>query len=120
MESTENTADINLIMALSEMIDEDNLGRISGNYSPESDTALRTILFDGDEIIVPKNPNIISVIGEVFSPISFKFNSKISVQDAIQFSGSFKESADKSGIYVIKANGLVVRSSRNIFSKMHS
>ena len=45
------------------------------------------------------------------------FNSKISVQDAIQFSGGFKESADKSGIYVIKANGLVERSSRNIFSK---
>ena len=117
MESTENTADINLIMALSEMIDEDNLGRISGNYSPESDTALSTILFDGDEIIIPKNPNIISVIGEVFSPISFKFNPKFSVQDAIQFSGGFKESADKSGIYVIKANGLVERSSRNIFSK---
>ena len=51
MESTENTADINLIMALSEMIDEDNLGRISGNYSPESDTALRTILLTAMKLL---------------------------------------------------------------------
>ena len=97
-------------------IDPKNLGRIAGNFSPESSTSNNTILLDGDSFIVPVNPNVINVIGEVLNPIAFEFNKNILVRTAIENAGGFQEFADKSKIYVIKANGTIEKPSRNIFS----
>ena len=46
--------DINIIRSLSETIEPENIGRIAGDYSPNSFSALNTVLFDGDRIIIPK------------------------------------------------------------------
>ncbi len=97
-------------------IDPKNIGRIAGNFSPESSTSNNTILLDGDSFIVPVNPNVINVIGEVLNPIAFEFNKNILVRTAIENAGGFQEFADKSKIYVIKANGTIEKPSRNIFS----
>ena len=59
----ENIGDINVIMALSQQIEPSNLGRIAGDFSPGSPTSLKTILVDGDSVIIPKNPNTINVLG---------------------------------------------------------
>ena len=115
--SLESEEDINisLLQSLFESIDESNLGRVSGNFGPQSEAANSSILFDNDEIIVPKNPNVINVLGEVFTPTTFEFNSGLSVEAAITFAGGYNASSDKSRVYVIKANGLVERKGRNIF-----
>ncbi len=66
-------------------------------------------LEDGDELHVPRNSNIVSVVGEVFNPSTFKFevhNSKVS--DVIETAGGMKKNADKRRIYIIKANGKIV------------
>ena len=76
---------------------------------------METILYDGDEIIIPTNPNTISILGEVLNPISIAYQKNLSVQDVVEMSGGFQESADRSRVYIIKANGIVVSSSRNIF-----
>ena len=57
-----------IIKALSVSIEPQNLGRVAGNFSPNSVSSRSTILFDGDRIIVPKNPNVINVLGEVLNP----------------------------------------------------
>ena len=82
---------------------------------PESIASLNTVLFDGDQIIVPRKPNIISVLGEVLNPISFEYSEGISIREAIDLAGGYQEFAAKSQVYVIKANGLVVRANRNVF-----
>ena len=109
--------DINIIRALSESIEPENLGRISGDFSPQSASSYKTILLDGDSIFVPRNPNAINVLGEVLNPIAFEYNNRITIRSAIDNSGGYKDYADKRKVYVIKANGLIERANRNIFAK---
>ena len=113
----ENIGDINIIRSLSQSIDPENLGRIAGDFSPQSISAKKTILLDGDSIFVPRNPNAINVLGEVLNPIAFEYDKSITVRSAIENSGGYQDYADKRKVYVIKANGLIERANRNIFSK---
>ena len=113
----ENIGDVNIIRALSESIEPRNLGRVAGNFKPKSESSLNTTLLDGDTIIVPKNPNVITVLGEVLSPIAFEYNKNISVRSAIENSGGYQDYANKRKVYVIKANGTIERANRNIFTR---
>jgi protein involved in polysaccharide export with SLBB domain len=108
--------DISIIQALSQTIDSENLGRLAGNFSPKSQASINTILFDGDSIIVPKNPNTINVFGEVLNPISFEFSKNISVNSAIDNAGGFQQYADKRRVYIITANGITKKVNKNIFT----
>ena len=111
----ENIGDINLIRALSESIEPENLGRLAGDFSPNSQGSMNTILFDGDYIFVPKNPNTINVLGEVLNPIAFEYSKKLNIKSAINQAGGYEQYADKRRVYVIKANGIVEKANRNIF-----
>jgi hypothetical protein len=113
----EDIGDINVIRALSQTIEPENLGRIAGDFSPESLSSTNTILLDGDSIFVPTNPNTINVLGEVLSPIAFEFNKRATVRSAIDNSGGYQDYADKRKVYVIKANGLIEKANRNIFTR---
>jgi protein involved in polysaccharide export with SLBB domain len=111
----ENIGNISVIQSLFQEIEPKNLGRIAGDFSPSSDASIRTVLFDGDSIIVPKNPNVINVFGEVLNPISFEFIKGLSVRNSIERAGGYKDYAHKSKVYVIKANGIIEKVNRNIF-----
>ena len=108
-------SDIDVIRALSESIDPENLGRLAGDFSPKSQASLNTVLLNNDRIIVPKNPNAISVFGEVLNPIAMEYKKNLSINYAIENAGGYKQYADKRRVYVIKANGIVKKVSRNIF-----
>ena len=108
--------DINIIRALSETINPENLGRLAGDFSPNSEASINTVLFDGDKIIIPKNPNAINVLGEVLNPVAFEYSKNLSINAAINMAGGYQQYADKRRVYVIKASGLVERSRRNIFA----
>ncbi len=109
--------DINVIQALSETIDPENLGRLAGDFSPKSPSSLNTLLFNGDSIFVPKNPNSIIIIGEALNPVAIEYTNKMTLQYAINKAGGLQEYADKKRIYVIKANGMVQKRNKNIFVK---
>jgi len=109
--------EIEKIKDLSESVDPQLLGRFSGDFSPKSNTTMNTILFDGDSLIVPKNPNNIIVLGEVLNPIAFNYKDDINVLSAINNAGGFQKYADKKRVYVISANGLTKRANRNIFTR---
>ena len=67
------------------------------------------ILEDGDELFVPRKPNTISVIGEVFNPSTFIFDpSNPFVSYYLNAAGGLKKSSDKKQIYIIKANGSIL------------
>lgn len=111
----ETIADFSTFSALAKSIEPENLGRIAGNFSPFSDSLTNTTLFDGDTIIIPKKTNVINIIGSVLNPIAFEFDEKISIENAIKRAGGYQPYADKRRVYVIKANGLVQKSARNVF-----
>jgi polysaccharide export outer membrane protein len=112
----EDIVDINIIKALSESITPENLGRIAGDFSPQSQSSMNTILLDGDSIRVNLNPNIINVLGEVLNPSAFEYSKKLNVRSAIINAGGYQDYADKRKVYVIKANGIVKKVNRNIFA----
>jgi polysaccharide biosynthesis/export protein len=117
LQEGDNIGDVNLIRGLSESIEPQNLGRLAGNYAPQSTAANKTILFEGDKVFIPKNPNVISVLGEVLNPITLEYSEDYNVRSAVLNAGGYQEYADKSRVYVIRANGIVERASRNIFTK---
>ena len=81
----------------------DMLGIISGN--PESDV----ILQGGDSIIVPKKSNAVTVVGEVRRSGSFVYEEDLNHNDYINLSAGLTDRANKKAIYIIKANGSVIR-----------
>ena len=66
------------------------------------------ILRDGDELIVPRFQQQVTVIGEVQSATSHLYSPDLSRDDYIALSGGTTRRADRSKIYVVHANGSVV------------
>jgi protein involved in polysaccharide export with SLBB domain len=82
-----------------------NLHRIATEPadSPD-DIVLRT----GDELIVPKYQQEVTVIGEVQDPTSHLYNPDLSRDDYIRQSGGFTAQSDAKRIYVVRADGSVI------------
>jgi protein involved in polysaccharide export with SLBB domain len=73
------------------------------------------ILKDGDRLVVPRITQEVTVIGEVQSPTSHLFAEGMGPESYIQMSGGTTQRADKSRIYVVRANGSVVSGSNSWF-----
>ena len=65
------------------------------------------VLINNDELVVPKKPDSVNVIGEVYYPAFHLHSEKYSINDYIQLSGGFTNYANTDSIYVIKADGSV-------------
>ena len=65
-------------------------------------------LEDGDRVVVPQNPSQVSVFGTVFNESSFVYDAGNSVGDYLKLAGGPRKQADRSSIYVLRANGSVV------------
>jgi protein involved in polysaccharide export with SLBB domain len=68
------------------------------------------ILRDGDELIVPKFEQEVTVIGEVQDPTSHLYNPDLTREDYIRLSGGLTSQADGKRVYVVRADGSVVAS----------
>ncbi|HJS91183.1 MAG TPA: SLBB domain-containing protein [Steroidobacteraceae bacterium] len=66
------------------------------------------VLRDGDELIVPKFEQEVTIIGEVQDPTSHLYNPNLSRDDYIRLSGGFTAQSDEKRIYVVRADGSVV------------
>ena len=119
MQNSDVQIDASVLTLLSNSIniDEDDLGRISGDFKPNTQTAKKTILANGDYIFIPRLPYSVSVMGEVLNPTNFAFEKNVSSREAIALAGGLKEYADKRNIYIIRSNGLTEKAGRNIFLK---
>jgi protein involved in polysaccharide export with SLBB domain len=73
------------------------------------------ILKDGDRLIIPKLSQEVTILGEVRRPTSYLFNPDFSQSDYIEQSGGYKDRADKSDVYIVKAGGQVVMPKRGLF-----
>ena len=62
---------------------------------------------DGDKISIPLNTKVITVVGEVNRPGSFRYNPTLTVDDYVQLAAGRTARSDKRSIYLVKANGLV-------------
>lgn len=62
-------------------------------------------LQDGDSIYIPRLPGTVVVLGSVFQQNAFVYRPQRNVNDYLQQAGGLTVSADKSEMYVIRADG---------------
>jgi len=65
-------------------------------------------LEDGDRLIIPEQPSQVSVFGTVFNESSFVYRPEKGIGDYLAQAGGPRKEADKSSIYVLRADGSVV------------
>jgi protein involved in polysaccharide export with SLBB domain len=82
-------------------------GILDGPAGSARDIALR----NGDRLVVPKQRQEVTVMGEVQTTTSHLFASERSRDDYIALSGGMTRQADHGKIYVVRANGSVVANS---------
>lgn len=73
----------------------------------QSGTALDVVMRDGDRLLVPKQSQEVTVLGEVQNSTSHFYRDGIGRDDYIAQSGGLTARADKGRIYVVRANGSV-------------
>jgi polysaccharide biosynthesis/export protein len=81
---------------------------IKGRPGGPGDVLLR----DGDQLLIPKRTQEITVLGEVQSPTSHVYRAGLSRDDYIAKSGGTTQKADRKRIYIVRANGDVVSGGR--------
>jgi len=94
---------------LTEMLDSSTaVGRVLIDMTNENHFKVFS-LEDGDALFVPKKPNTVSVLGEVYNPATFRYDDRrTTVSHYLNLSGGPKEAAAKKEIYVVRANGTII------------
>jgi polysaccharide biosynthesis/export protein len=69
-------------------------------------------LEDGDRLLVPQRPGMVSVLGTVYNESAFLYRPDKSFADYLAQAGGPKKEADQRSIYVLRADGSVI-SKRN-------
>jgi polysaccharide biosynthesis/export protein len=70
--------------------------------------APRMILEDGDRLLVPQRPSMVSVFGTVFNESAFLHRDEKTVADYLAQAGGPRKEADRRRIYVLRADGSVI------------
>jgi len=70
------------------------------------------VLRKGDKLIIPKETQEITILGEVQNPTSHIFQAGLNRDDYIAKSGGATQKADRKRIYVVRANGDVISGGR--------
>jgi protein involved in polysaccharide export with SLBB domain len=93
-------------------------GRIVLNLHPNDQAvdAIPDITFeDGDQFYVPSRPIVVSVVGDVYNQGSFLQQPGKTVTTYLRSAGGPTRDADKSRIFVVRANGAVVSKDASSF-----
>lgn len=97
---------------LGELEGEKAVGRLVINLRQilrePADSPYDVVLRNGDELLVPKFEQEVTVIGEVQDPTSHLYSPDLSRDSYIRLSGGFTAQADGKRIYVVRADGSVV------------
>jgi len=74
-------------------------------------------LEDGDELEIPPISKVVLVMGEVYNPNSFVYNSKYKLNDYIKKVGGVTKNGDQGQMFIIRADGSVLsKRQTNLYS----
>jgi protein involved in polysaccharide export with SLBB domain len=85
----------------------------------EPGSARDVVLKNGDKLVVPKQKQEVTVIGEVQSVTSHFYDRSLTRDDYVALSGGMTRKADKAKIYVVRADGSVVAEQRSLFRRSY-
>lgn len=97
-------------------------GRIVLDLDPNSrglDVLPELPLENGDRFYIPSRPSTVNVVGTVFEQAAFLYDEDLHVGDYLKKAGGPTRSADKSHMFVIRADGSVISRTTNagLFSR---
>ncbi|MCL2688727.1 MAG: SLBB domain-containing protein [Chitinispirillia bacterium] len=107
-------------LRLKEMLDSSTVsGRVLIDMT-NKDHYTTFSLEDGDELFVPKVPNTVSVLGEVYNSATFRLDSRRTlVSHYLNLAGGPKRTAERKDMYVIRANGTVISNKEMRIASVH-
>ena len=70
------------------------------------------VLEDGDVIMIPTMPALVSVTGAVVQPSSIVYIQGKSLNEYLEMTGGYSSDADEKAVYVVKANGMVIKGNK--------
>ena len=91
------------------VIELDDIEKLKGT---PFDLALR----DGDRLYVPKRPDEVLVLGEVYNQTAFIYRNKAGRDDYLKMAGGATRSGDIGHVYVVRVNGMVDAGTKGWFS----
>jgi len=86
-------------------------GRIASKFLPLEELAgsdMDISLRAGDEIVIPRNPMSVAVLGEVYNPVSLIYRPGQTVGYYLDRVGGIKETANEKEMFVVRADGTVL------------
>jgi polysaccharide export outer membrane protein len=93
------------------------IGRLVIHIPPDlkklAGSANDTPLRDGDELIIPKKTNYVTVSGQVFNPTAVSYQPGRSAKWYLNQSGGLTQIADKDAVFVVRADGSVLSAKNN-------
>lgn len=115
----ENSSMETIGFLLNDLKNSEVSGRVNAEFDIDKlkkNQDLNTALKAGDEIIIPEKVNHVYVFGEVQNQGTAVYFDEYTVTEYIDNKGGFRETADRSNIFVLHPNGESIKMSRkNIF-----
>lgn len=108
--------DDNNIMQLLQMTETEDeelskLGRLIIDLEDQTSSSANIKLEDDDSLFIPRDKQVVNIIGEVKNENSQIYQPEFTIDQYIQLSGGYTESANASAVYIIKSDGSVVSTS---------
>jgi protein involved in polysaccharide export with SLBB domain len=91
---------------LSQLRSAEAIGRLV--IGTEHLSSNRLELRDGDTLMIPPRPQVVTVLGEIQQNTSHLYDENLSRDDYINLSGGMTRLADKGRIYIVRANGALI------------
>jgi protein involved in polysaccharide export with SLBB domain len=102
---------------LTQLASNEPIGRvvihITSNVKDWQNTAADIPLREGDELVVPKKPSVVTVNGQVFNPTAINAQPGRSAKWYLSQAGGVTPVADKKAVFVIRADGSVISAKNN-------
>jgi protein involved in polysaccharide export with SLBB domain len=76
------------------------------------DTPFNVELEEGDNLVIPSDPQIVQVVGSVNNQVAFVYDKKLNVKKYIDLAGGYLKNADKKRVYVLKVDGTAVQKTK--------
>jgi len=70
-------------------------------------SAFDVSLHDGDKLYIPKQPDEVLILGQVYNNTAMLYQKHLNVDDYIERSGGYTRGADEDRVYVVHASGIV-------------
>ena len=83
------------------------------SFDKLTNTTADVPLRDGDELVIPKKANYVLVSGQVFNPTAVSYLPGRSAKWYLSQSGGLTQVADKSAVFVVRADGSVLSAKNN-------